>query len=111
MRPPNYAATTSAILLWAKLYEVTKNATWLDAAERCAAAVGKNYLKEGSIQINGGELDDVMVNDGGTGHSLNVHGISGGTANCNINAKFSQFLLLKMQRQWRTAPEKRMLLY
>ena len=79
VRPPNYAATTSAILLWAKLYEVTKNETWLDAAERCAVAVGTNYLKGGSMQINGGELDDVMVNDGSRPGGLNVHGISGGT--------------------------------
>lgn len=79
LRPPNYAATTSAILLWAKLYQVTHNATWLNAAEAAAAAVGSNYLQPGSIQINGGELDDVMVNDGSRPGGLNVHGISGGT--------------------------------
>ena len=29
------------------------------------------------------------------------------TANCNINANFSRFFLLKMQREWRISPEKR----
>ena len=79
VRPPNYAATTSAILLWSKLYAVTQNATWLDAAEAAAAAVAANYLQRGAIQINGGELDDVMVNDGSLPGGLNVHGVSGGT--------------------------------
>lgn len=79
LRPPNYAATTSAILLWSKLYEVTQNTTWLAAAEAAALAVGANYLQAGAIQINGGELDDVMVNDGSLPGGLNVHGISGGT--------------------------------
>ena len=79
IKPPNYAATTSAILLWAKLHEITGNATWLAAAESAARAVAANYLQPGAIQINGGELDDVMVNDGSRPGGLNVHGVSGGT--------------------------------
>ena len=79
VRPPNYAATTSAILLWAKLYEITRNNTWLTAAAAAAVAVNENYLQSGAMQINGGELDDVMVNDGSRPGGLNLHGISGGT--------------------------------
>lgn len=54
VKPPNYAATTSAVLLWSKLYELTKNETWLIAAEAAAAATEKNYLQPDAIQINGG---------------------------------------------------------
>ena len=78
VRPPNYAATTSAILLWAKLHDITGNATWLAAAQSAAKAVAVNYLQPGAIKINGGELDDVMVNDGSRPGGLNVHGVSGG---------------------------------
>ena len=45
IKPPNYAATTCAILLFAKLYQVTKNATWLVAAEAAAAAVQRNLVR------------------------------------------------------------------
>jgi hypothetical protein len=62
VRPANFAATSSAILLWSKIYALTKNQTYLTAATRCADAVAMNYLKEGELQIDGGELDDVMVN-------------------------------------------------
>lgn len=79
IRPPNYAATTSAILLFAKLYELTGNSTWISAAEAAAEAVRVNYLQPGAYQINGGELDDVMINDGSRPGGLNVHGVSGGT--------------------------------
>ena len=72
-RPPR------SFFLWAKLYEVTRNATWLAAAEAAAKAVGTNYLQPGAFQINGGELDDVMVNDGSLPGGLNVHGVSAGT--------------------------------
>ena len=68
-----------AVLLWAKLYEITKNQTYLAAAELAAAAVQRNYLNASGFQINGGELDDVIVNDGHLPGGLNIHGISGGT--------------------------------
>ena len=34
-------------------------------------------------------------------------GMIGDVANCNINAIFFRFLLLKMKKEWRIAPEKR----
>ena len=62
VRPPNFAASVSPILLWAKLYNITGNRTYLAAAERCADAVQRCYLQPGALALDGGELDDVMVN-------------------------------------------------
>jgi hypothetical protein len=45
------------------MYSLTHNETYLSAVLRCADAVAANYLRPGELQINGGELDDVMVND------------------------------------------------
>ena len=43
--------------------------------------------------------------------SEQVDSESAGTANCNINAKIVLNFLLKMQKEWRIAPEKTMILF
>jgi hypothetical protein len=77
VRGPSFAATTSAILLWSKLYEITREVAWLEAAERCAAAVRRNYLRAGQLQIDGGELDNVMTSNHLHANSAGCYGVMG----------------------------------
>eukprot|EP01062_Namystynia_karyoxenos_P068987 TRINITY_DN6416_c0_g1_i1.p1 TRINITY_DN6416_c0_g1~~TRINITY_DN6416_c0_g1_i1.p1 ORF type:complete len:773 (+),score=231.72 TRINITY_DN6416_c0_g1_i1:99-2321(+) len=70
-RPANFAGAAAAILLWAKLYQVTRQEKWLQAAQRCTEAAQKLYLRPGAFQMNGGELDDILVNQ-------NLHSVSEG---------------------------------
>ena len=44
--------------------KVTSDNKWLAAAEKAALAVNKKYMVEGCLNFNGGELDDIMANDG-----------------------------------------------
>eukprot|EP01052_Picozoa_sp_SAG31_P021114 SAG31_NODE_1616_length_7734_cov_3.954813_5_plen_182_part_00 len=107
VRGPTFAATTSAILLWAKLFEVTGDKTWLTAAEACAAAVSRNYLSPGEFQIDGGELDNVMTKNHLHANSAGCYGVMGLSALAIVTQNETHIQLVRVvmdymlaQREW-----------
>ncbi len=55
--PTNLAGTSSAVMLWAKLYEVTKNPKYLAVARKAADYCIRTWLSNDRWQPFGGELD------------------------------------------------------
>jgi hypothetical protein len=82
-------------LLWSELAKVTGGGPqnkWLVAAEKAAAAIQTKYMVPGEFNFNGGELDDIMANDG-IHSKLNCWAITGVMYGCMVRKPFSLFVM------------------
>jgi hypothetical protein len=64
--PSNLGGVTCAVLLWAKLYGVTGEERYLDAARRAAALSHREWLSNDRWQMHGGEIDSFGCPDSTT---------------------------------------------
>ena len=64
--PSNLGGVTCAVLLWAKLFAVSGERHYLEAARRAAAFSHRAWLSDGRWQMHGGEIDSFGLPDSTT---------------------------------------------
>ena len=59
-KPSNFAGGVCAVLLWAELYNATREDRWLTAAVHASEAIVSKWMQPGAYMFCGGELDDLF---------------------------------------------------